>query len=886
MKKLLFWLLLLLLLTSCNNTENNLIEDYSFYKGYDITNKDNLVELKYGDDYYIKISNKVFISLGNKTYEDNLEINDKIIKVDNKVIYFNKDKTMFELLIDNELLIFTKTNNVETFEEDFFKYTTDGFSSLTNFKLTFDKIGGFDLQYNKNSKLAIEDGKYSKYINYYVLNSGSKSYLIDNEYNFFFDSMTIKLKKENSEENIVKVTNYNYRNDISLSSEFNSAISNIFTDNKYILTDEVISSGTRTTFYNYSDYSCYISRFSSKFLVYEGEYLEDKGDGTFEGSFSLNISSLQFFEALNSNYEIYKESNTKYYLKINYSVIQDSMLMDSNFFEFAYYDNNLNEYYFEVILDNENININIYNNQNKHVYKQEYVYNGLEDQVDLSVAKQTRAFNLLDAVIPINFDKEYFIENSRFKTQNNYFKIDFVIGYYTIDISKLEKIDFYDKEGQKYSIFDIFEDVKFYNEGAEKFSFFVNSDKTYYIKIDTTPYGTASFYDYIFKVSKYDNLNNEEVLFAWYDNKDINVDNIYIAKEVKLNFNENKIINVKAESLEPLYIEIQNTEGFITGTYINKSFNHSFKIFKGETYKIVLRRDALLTITDGVDDLYQTTKETPFDLSNYNGENFITGTAFRTDFFIFNTNEKSYKFRTSLYMILEITDSMGSIIKPQNSINYIDNYVLESNNTYYITALSKQLYINYNFELIEILTGDINVTKLPFKEEVNFSSTTTIEFELTNKSLIYLSSDFSFEELLFKGEVIFTDISEVALVLDKGHYTIKSKHQNYDSNIVIEVIESNSDKISFNQGVELINSLSTVYNFQHEKEIFRIITNKNMTLRVNLEGNANYYIKNDKYISEEPQAHGYRVYMYDSNIDFIEIYAMGIGQRTIKLNYY
>ena len=107
---------------------------------------------------------------------------------------------------------------------------------------------------------------------------------------------------------------------------------------------------------------------------------------------------------------------------------------------------------------------------------------------------------------------------------------------------------------------------------------------------------------------------------------------------------------------------------------------------------------------------------------------------------------------------------MGSVIKPQNSINYIDNYVLESNNTYYITALSNQLYINYNFDFIEIINGDINVTKLPFKEEVNFSSTTTIEFKLTNKSLIYLSSDFSFEELVFNNEVIFTDIRKLLCI--------------------------------------------------------------------------------------------------------------------------
>ena len=37
------------------------------------------------------------------------------------------------------------------------------------------------------------------------------------------------------------------------------------------------------------------------------------------------------------------------------------------------------------------------------------------------------------------------------------------------------------------------------------------------------------------------------------------------------------------------------------------------------------------------------------------------------------------------------------------------------------------------------------------------------------------------------------------------------------------------------------------------------------------------YIKNDKYISEE-QAHGYRVYMYDSKL-IDKLYAMGMGQE-------
>lgn len=137
--------------------------------------------------------------------------------------------------------------------------------------------------------------------------------------------------------------------------------------------------------------------------------------------------------------------------------------------------------------------------------------------------------------------------------------------------------------------------------------------------------------------------------------------------------------------------------------------------------------------------------------------------------------------------------------------------------------------------------------------------------------------------------MLYSGIEDVAIVLDAGSYQLKRKiNREVHVDINIFIINDNTKKVSFNKGISLLNSINEKYIFEHEKEIYRIITKSHEKLSLEINGNARYYIKSEDGTSDSSLGQGY----FNIGVPYqerpLELYVKGIlnTETIIKLSYH
>ena len=143
-----------------------------------------------------------------------------------------------------------------------------------------------------------------------------------------------------------------------------------------------------------------------------------------------------------------------------------------------------------------------------------------------------------------------------------------------------------------------------------------------------------------------------------------------------------------------------------------------------------------------------------------------------------------------------------------------------------------------------MITGNVKVDSFPYNKSVYYQGDTLVSFDLKSKSLIYIDTLYGSLDLHEQDIMLYSGIEDVAIVLDAGSYQLKRKiTREVHVDINIFIINDNTMKVSFNKGISLLNSINEKYIFEHEKEIYRIITKSHEKLSLEINGNARYYIK-------------------------------------------
>lgn len=526
-------------------------------------------------------------------------------------------------------------------------------------------------------------------------------------------------------------------------------------------------------------------------------------------SFDMDIPSYNLFEILDDNYEVTKDKDDHYWIKVPYEVLKESRFLFTK--PYLFFNTNQNyagDLFIQVVFDENQMGYVLYDEHMKELGVVAFSYE-MDEQygIDFDDIKQDIAYSMETAIIPMKTDEWYSVSKDAYLPYENYYLLELEEGAYEVIHTPeyAADIELLDAEGNS-----LYYMKKHFSAVEDRFAFDASRDQTYYLKVRSY---SSYIPGYDVMIKKIDSLNPTVLDIEMGTSYHLETDSIfnYYAIELTSSFPQGYHVVFIPDEGEKVYIDI--TRFATIGT--SDAIDEYIMMDSGETFVVEVRSSGTLMIEKVEDDSYGASDDNPYSLNDVTDEVFVASIHYPDDVFTYTHTSGAFTLEIDQLIEYDVYDEFG--VKKSLPIELPGTYKVVTHVPYLF------YYGTYHIHASALLTETYAITELDYTYQGyalrNYDQ--RFSFTIDEKSLIEIEVDREYGMSLLgpDGRLLIGDFDHYQFTLLPGTYTIVFSSTELTSFTLTYKNHGLSTKPAINDDVKSIPMSETLI-FDQDYEIY------------------------------------------------------------------